>query len=135
MASLKQCINGHFFDSNIYPNGCPYCDPEYNLPSKYSSLGRIKRIGSGTVGTVYKIDGAKSYALKVISCGTDSNKLQNTMNELAVIQRLQHTKAAICVFDSFVQNENEERTVYILEELLQPLTDVISSEEITAKQL
>lgn len=44
---MKTCENGHIYDEDLYPNGCPYCDPSRKVISYDRTMSVTSTGGSG----------------------------------------------------------------------------------------
>lgn len=123
---ITKCSNGHFYDAEQSAQ-CPFCreanaDAVNGIPARFAALGTVEKTGQGSTGSVYKISGEKTYALKEIVCGEDVAQYQNVLYEIAVMQALSGAAQTVQLYDCEEKTEGHSRTVYLLEEYLTPLT-------------
>lgn len=134
---IKQCAKGHLYDAESSPL-CPYCgeDPAVSaIPARFKALGEITFLGSGATSQVFRISGEREYALKIVPCGTDEAKYRNVLYELRIMERLKGEPLAVQLCDHEVAGTGEFRTVYLLEEYHNTLTDHLSDRSFRASEL
>ena len=102
------------------------------IPAKYRELGKIEYIGHGSIGTVFKISGSgKDYALKVMDCGKNEGKYRIAKKEVEVLEQLKGAQHIVSVFDTSEVEDNDGRTVFILEEYGVLMPEYIKNTEIS----
>lgn len=102
------------------------------IPAKYSELGKIEYIGHGSIGTVFKISGCKrDFALKVMDCGRNDGKYFIAKKEVEILNKLAGAQHIIGVLDTSEVEDNEGKTVFILEEYGILLPDYIRNTDIS----
>ena len=101
------------------------------IPVRFSNLGNMSCVGHGANSRVFKIASAKPFALKVIPCGNSESSLLNAAHEIHIMEKLRGVDQAVQLVDyegidqtvQFLDDDSvgdDNKTVYILEEFLQP---------------
>lgn len=102
------------------------------IPAKYSELGKIEYIGHGAIGVVFKINGAgKDYALKVMACGKNDGKYSIAKKEVEVLEKLAGAQHIVSVFDTAEVEDNDGKTIFILEEYGVSMLEYIRNTDIS----
>lgn len=132
---IIRCSNGHFYDAEGYAE-CPFCKEKgSDIPARFAALGAVRKTGQGSSGAVYQISGEKTYALKEIKCGKDIEKYKNALYEIAVMQALSGIRQAVQLYDCEEKAEEENKTVYLLEEYLTPFSEFLSRPSVTVSHV
>ena len=120
--TIVRCTRGHFYDAEHY-RSCPYCGAhpwETAITERFSRLGSVSFLASGTAGDVYRISGEKEYALKIIRCGGDQGRVRNALYELKLMERLTGEPRAVQLIYSEAETDGSG-TVCMLMDYHQPL--------------
>jgi serine/threonine protein kinase len=105
------------------------------IPKQYQELGKITFIGKGQSSKVYRIDGERVYALKIIECGQSVSKYKNGMYELEVMQQLKGHNRAVQLYSYEVVDISESKMIYILEEFHTSMTDYLNVNNVTVSDV
>lgn len=108
---------------------------EVYIPEKFHKLGHIEFIGKGSVSSVYKINGEKSYALKVVECGNNEKVYFDVLKEIDIMRKLKSCKGVVHILDSDIIDENGCKIVYILEEYLKTFSDYLKVKTLSVLQI
>ena len=117
-------------------NPYPFCDSNdvITVPDRFSSLGPMTRIGYGSTGTVYRIDGEKPLALKVIECRNFAAAYRNAVHEAEAMERLKGAPHIIQLIDHEIREMRGMRTAYLLEEYCPSFSDTFSRQSLTVSE-
>lgn len=135
--NIRKCNNGHFFDSDKFSE-CPYCKEnsvDYDIPERFSQLGRVTYLGSGSTSQVFKISGDQEYALKIVQCAGNESKYQRALYELRIMERLKGEPRTIQLLDCELIETEGAKTIYMLEEFQNSLSQYLSSKSFCVADL
>ncbi len=132
---IIKCSGGHFYDAEGYAQ-CPFCkEKDSAIPARFTALGTVQKTGQGSAGSVYQIRGEKTYALKEIACGKDIEKYQSALYEIAIMQKLSGLENVVQLYDCEEKAEEENKTLYLLEEYLTPFSELLSDPSLTVSRV
>ena len=129
---IKRCKNGHYYDPSI-SSLCPICASIHTMdfdldwepvdakdPRTWqdqlrilSGSSRIEKISSGSTCDVYRVEMAgKVYALKVMDCGSDENKLRCARYEIYIMEKLRTCRGVVHLVDSEILYSGAKAIVF-----------------------
>lgn len=95
------------------------------IPECFRKLGKIEKTGQGSTGHVYKISGASgTYALKVVDCGENKQKQDDSYYEQAIQRSLCGCKHIVQLRDFYIDEFSEGRLAFLLEDYAAPLPSI-----------
>ena len=145
---LKVCENGHYYDASRM-RSCPFCNtaaadtPDAkNVDSWFSQVPFLRGccqpefLASGSSGDVYKVRKNDAvYALKVIDCGTDPQKLRSAQYEIFLMEKLRHCQGVVHLRDSYILRSGDRAIAFLLEEYAIPFETRYKTYEMTVSNV
>lgn len=92
----------------------------------------IQKVSSGSTCDVYRVEkGGTCYALKVMDCGNDQNRLRRARYEIFLMEKLRDCRGVVHLADSEVLHSGETAIAFLLEEYVPSFEDYYKSNNIT----
>lgn len=152
---IKRCKNGHYYDPSI-SSLCPMCASIHTMdfdldwepvdakdPRTWqdqlrmlSGSSRMEKISSGSTCDVYRVEMAgKVYALKVMDCGSDENKLRCARYEIYIMEKVRTRVGLVHLIDSEILYSGAKAIVFLLEEYARSFEDYYKNNPVTIRDV